>query len=107
MPEVLVEICRYVDDHPPGWVECKLTDGWGREWTFVEKVPVVTAAYLDANSAYPQPGHIACRVVERRQDADGREVVTIDTEQPWGVESTTGEVRFEVRPNQLTESNHD
>ena len=39
---------RYVSDHNPGFVECRLTDAWGREWLFVDKVPVVTLADLDA-----------------------------------------------------------
>jgi hypothetical protein len=100
---VQVEISRYVDDAQPGWVECWLTDAWARQWSFVEKVPVVTAADLDAMSPYPQPGVIACQVVARRRDAAGREVVTIDTGSPWSVESTTGDVRFDVLPEQLVE----
>lgn len=96
---VSVEIRRYVDDSQPGWVECRLTDADGCEWVFVEKVPIVTVEPLDAQSDYPRRGVIACRVVER--PVDGR--VVIDTEQPWGVEATSGETRFAVRPEQLEE----
>jgi hypothetical protein len=101
---IAIEIRRYVDDSQPGWVECGLTDAGGREWLFIEKIPVVTAEDLGISSRYPQPGVIACQVIERRQD-DGREVVVIDTELPWHVEATTGDTRFEVRPEQLVEFN--
>jgi hypothetical protein len=102
MIAVSVEIARYIDDSFPGFVECRLVDALGREWLFHEKVPVVTRANLDASSSYPQPGVIACKVVEGRQQSDGRGVVNIDTEIPWHVESTTGETRFEVYATQLT-----
>jgi hypothetical protein len=95
---VKVDIVRYADDSQPGWVECHLTDAIGRRWSFVEKVPVVTAADLDASSVYPQPGVIACEVVGR---AGG--VVRIDTTRPWSVESVEGETRFEVPLGSLVE----
>jgi hypothetical protein len=93
---VKVQIARYADDWQPGWVECRLTDAHGRLWSFVEKVPVVTSAPLDSSSIYPQPGVIACEVVER---VGG--VVRIDTTRPWGVESVEGETRFEVAESLL------
>ncbi len=102
MVGVQVEIVRYTDDSFPGWVECHLTDAYGRRWTFVEKVPIVTGAAIGAASPYPQPVVIACEVVARRQDC-AREVVAVDTERPWHVEATTGETRFEVGPEQLIE----
>lgn len=92
-----------MNDDQPGWVECRLTDVHARSWTFIKKVPVVTTEYLGAESTYPQPGVIACRVVDKRMGADELEVVIIDTSEPWGVEATTGETRFEVRPEQLEE----
>jgi hypothetical protein len=97
-----VEIVRYADDSFPGWVECCLTDAHGRRWSFVEKVPIVTTAHMDAATPYPQPGVIASQVVGRRQDG-GREVVAIDTERPWHIEATTGETQFEVGPEQVIE----
>ena len=58
MPSVPVEILRYTDDHQLGFVECRLVDAAGRAWIFEEKVPLVTATYLDAESTYPQPGAV-------------------------------------------------
>ncbi len=102
MLSISVEIRRFVDDWQPGWVECAFTDAHGREWLFVEKVPVITSEDLDARSAYPCRGMIACQLVERRHWAE-RETVVVDTELPWGIEATTGETRFEIRPDQLIE----
>jgi hypothetical protein len=95
---VQVEIVRYADDSYPGWVEFYLIDVHGRRWSFVEKVPIVTEALLDASSTYPQPGLIACEVVGR---AGG--VARIDTTRPWGIESVEGETRFEVPEGSLVE----
>jgi hypothetical protein len=100
---VRVIISRWVDDAQPGWVECQFTDAHGCVWSFVEKLPVVTPADLDASSRYPQPGVIACQVVGRGREPIGREVVSIDTSTPWHVESTSGQTRFDVLPEQLME----
>src|SRR5690348_2990342 len=100
---IRVTIIRYIKDSQPGWVECKLTDARGNEWLFIEKTPVVTLARLDANSHYPQPGVIACHIIDKWQDADGYEMITVDTDKPWGVESTTGRTRFDVHLDQLQE----
>jgi hypothetical protein len=100
---VAVHITRFVDASFPGFVECMLTDAVGTIWTFVEKVPMVTNADLDSDSSYPQPAIIACKVMGRRCGPDGSELVSVDTSYPWGIASTTGETRFEVRPEQVTE----
>jgi hypothetical protein len=102
MYAVKILITAFVDDSFPGWVECKFADAFRRDITFIEKAPVVTAENLRTDSLYPQVGVIACRVVGRRRDGDGRAIVTIDTCRPWGIESTTGETRFEVFASQLT-----
>jgi hypothetical protein len=103
MPAVRIQICRYIDDSQPGWVECKLTDVLGHQHVFVEKVPVVAGADLDAASSYPQSGVIACTVVATRERDDGRDIVRIDTQTPDGVVSTAGLSQFEVFPEQLCE----
>lgn len=102
-----VEISRYVDASFPGWVECILVDALGVEHMFVEKVPLVTKAPLDAGIGYPQPGVIACVVLKRSERDDGSQVVHIDTRRPWDVESTAGTSRFEVFPEQLREIGSD
>lgn len=96
---VQVIIIRLVDEAQPGWVECQLTDAFGHPWTFIEKVPILTAEALDANSPYPQHGVLPCQIVEQRP---GDEVVTITTEFPWQIESVTGRTRFEVFESQLS-----
>ena len=99
---VAIEICRYVSDACPGFVECRLTDASDREWVFIDKVPIVTTEILSASSSYPRPGIITCQVIERRQ-VRGQELVTIDTELPSHIETIDGDTRFEVRSEQLLE----
>lgn len=103
MLEVKVEIVRFVDEYQPGVVECKLIDAWGCQHTFIDKLPYFTAANLWTDSAYPQPGFIACLQIDRQRDLQGREIITIDTEQPLHVETISGQTRFDVLPEQLME----
>jgi hypothetical protein len=84
-------------------VECRLIDALGHEHVFVEKVPIVTTADLDAASSYPQSGLIACVILGSSEGDDGRQLVHIDTWTPDGVESLTGRSRFDVFPEQLVE----
>jgi hypothetical protein len=96
MSGLRVSITRYVSDEPqPGMVECELVDANGRRWIFVEKTAIVSSANLDADTSYPRRGRIACEIVSSRVDA-GREIFTVDTERPDGVESVDGTTRFEV-----------
>jgi hypothetical protein len=103
MLAVRVTISRYVDESFPGWVECALVDAYGYEHVFVEKVPVVTKDHLDAASSYPQSGVTACIIPDLgiSQSDDGRRLVHIDTQTPWGVQSLAGRSRFDVFPEQL------
>jgi hypothetical protein len=103
MHAVKIVIVEWVDDYQPGVVKCSMNDAWGGSWSFVEKVPTVTAADLSRHSTYPQPGTIACEIVRRWRDGANREVVTVDMERPWHVEATTGESIFDVLPEQLME----
>ena len=102
MPAVSIEILRIVEAAYPGFVECRLIDAHGREWMFVEKLPIVTAEDLGPDSNYPRSGVIACEIVEKTRTDDGMEIVIIDTGRPWGIEATTGESRFAIHLEQLS-----
>ncbi len=99
---ISVEITRFVDDHQPGWVECILVDAQGQKHRFIEKVPVVSLEDLDAGSSYPRAGIIGCQVIERKC-VDARDVVRIETEKPWGIESVDGQAWFDVLSDQLVD----
>ena len=101
MQAVKFQIIRFVDADQPGWVECELFDAHGEKWTFIEKIPVVTTEDLWEDTDYPRSGFMACKVIETRIDADGRKTVTVDTELPFGIESTAGTYRFTVLPEQV------
>lgn len=99
---VRAQITRWVDDHFPGFVECRLTDRLGCEWTFVEKLPVVTDENLWSDSQFPRPVFIACEIVSRGLDESGNETVEISTERPSGIEALDGTTSFQVLASQLT-----
>lgn len=75
-----------------------------RLWIFVEKTAVVvTGENLYDPAAYPQPGVIACEIVNRYRDTSGREIVTVDTSRPWYIESVQGSTQFAVLPESIIE----
>ena len=100
---IKVEIVKFVDSWQPGWVEGRFTDVLGNEHRFVEKVPVLTADYLDENSSYPQRGFIGCTILNEKE-IEGNKVFEVDTSQPDGIESTEGIFRFTVAADSLTET---
>jgi hypothetical protein len=102
MLAIKVEISRFVDDHQPGFVECWFEDVRGVRHFFVEKVPVLTSAYLDATSVYPADGFIDCELVEHPNNRDV-DIRTVSTRHPWDIESTEGLFRFDVQSSQLVE----
>jgi hypothetical protein len=102
MNRLAIQIERFVDEHFPGFVECAFIDSEGTRHEFVEKVPVVSGANLNAESEYPQPGHIDCTIAGRWLDEQGRRVVRVNTEKPWSVESVTGMTIFAVYEEQIS-----
>ena len=104
MIAIRVQIVRWVDDYQPGIVECSFVDRFGRERTFIEKLPYVSDVQLSESSNYPQPGAIACTVISRTRDRAGREVAEVDTEIPFSIEAIDGETRFHVLVADLIEA---
>jgi hypothetical protein len=101
---IRVELTRYISDEPqPGIVQCEFSDAHARRWSFVDKTAIFSAEHLDFLTAYPQPGVIACEIIRRTQDERGRDLMLVDTERPWGVESIEGIMRFEVLASSLVE----
>lgn len=101
MVTVHVAITAWIDDTQPGIVACALIDAWGHEHMIVKKAPIVTTAVLDQNSIYPQAGVIACEIVPEWIDQRGQRLVTISTERPWAIMSTTGVTHFDVQPESV------
>lgn len=57
------------------------------------------------NSNYPQDGIIGCEIIERK-NIDNRDIIKVNTELPWHIESKDGETVFEVLAEQITEFEH-
>ena len=105
MTSVSVEITRWVDDYQPGIVECRLIDAAGRQWLFIEKLPVVTEdTSLSASSVYPAKGLIACKVLAYIEDLSRRRTVRITTEHPLHIVAVDGQTIFDVGPEQIVTS---
>ena len=102
MHDIAVQIVRFVEEGQPDVVECELVDAFGRRHRFIEKVPVVSLADVDANSEYPQPGALACTVLEWWQDAEGRRLVRVDTSNPYAFWSTEDVTQFVLLESQVT-----
>lgn len=104
MTAVRVQINRWVDDHQPGFVECRFIDRSGRERMIIEKLPIVSEVQLDQGSSYPQLGSIPCTVVSRTRDQSGREIAEVDITAPIFIEAVDGETRFQVFADDLIEA---
>lgn len=94
---------EYDDGSYPGFVEVRLTDAHGRQWIFLDKVPIFDDGdALSPEAAYPVAVTMYCVIVSRTSDPDGNEVVTIST--GGRPEATEGDrTEFDVRPDQLEE----
>ncbi len=87
MKELAVQIVRCVDDeHQPGWIECEFADAEGRRHTIVDKIPIFsmdpTLDPLDGNTKYPQPGGVACEILDAWHDPQGRKLDRITVDRP-------------------------
>jgi hypothetical protein len=98
---IRAQITRWVSDDFPGIFECRFADRFGREWTIIDKLPVLTLADLGADSQFPQPALIACEVVAKHTDHVGREIAEITIALPWGLEAADGPTSFEIFAEQL------
>lgn len=98
---IAIQIERLVDEHQPGFVECRLIDALGKSHLFIEKIPVVTTANIRLDSTFPQVGEIACEIESEELDAEGRVLVHVNTARPWSIESTEGVSQFLVFLSQL------
>lgn len=100
---IRIKITSFIGNDQLGFVECKFHDAWNNKYTIHDKIPIVTKKYLDANSEYPQEGLIACEIVKKWVDKDGRKILTVSTEKPWAVETINGLTEFDILEEQLIE----
>jgi len=101
MVSLVVRIEQIVDDHFPQFVGCSLIDADGVRHEFVEKVPVVSKSEFRAESHFPQPGYIDCTIEDEWRDDKGRDVIRVNTEKPWSIESVVGVSKFVVFKEQV------
>ncbi len=97
-----VQIIQFVDESQPGWVRAEFLDAAGLKHRVVEKVPVITDKDLWIDSEYPCSGAIGCKILEAFKDDEGRKVVRISTQVPWGIESSDGISEFTVLAEQVS-----
>ena len=90
MAYIAVEITKFVSEHFPGFVECRLVDAAGVEHRFIEKGSIVSQADLWSDSEYPQPGFIGCVIEREWTDEHGRSLICANTDKPWSIESVAG-----------------
>jgi hypothetical protein len=97
-----VQIVRFVDDYQPGIVEVEFTDAAGQLHRLIDKAPIFTTETLSADSRYPQPGTVRCRLLRVCRDTGGRKHLTISTAEPFSVETGEGLAEFDVLPSQIS-----
>jgi hypothetical protein len=103
---IKAKITRCIDDESyPTFVECQFVDAHGFTQTFNDKDAIFTKEFLDRNSDYPVAGIIGCEVIERKF-VDNHNIIKVNTELPWGIESIKDETVFEILEEQLIEFEH-
>jgi hypothetical protein len=103
MFEIKGLITKCIDDESyPSFVECQFVDIYGQTQIFHDKDAIFTNQMLDRNSNYPIDGFIGCEIIERKI-VDDREVVKVNTDLPWHIESVNGETVFDVFHEQIIE----
>ena len=103
MPELRVQIVRFVDEHQPGFVACEFTDAEGGSHTLIEQVPVVSLEMLDATSGFPRHGAVRCTVLQKWNRPDGVSVARISLGTPDGIETVDGGSQFVVLASEVNE----
>jgi hypothetical protein len=97
-----VQIVRFTQDHQPGFVACEFFDADGQCHTIIDKVPIFLDRFLDATSEYPQVGEVRCTVLDQWCDERGRDLVRINTDDPYHIESTEELSEFVVFQTQIS-----
>lgn len=95
MVTVKVEISKIIDNSFPAFVECGFVDCTGKRHYFHDKLPVFSS---EDSIELPSFGEMRCRIIQNKQDT-----LIIETLLPDDIESTTGEYRFEVYKNQISQ----
>ncbi len=103
MKAIKILITNFIDDHYPGFVQCKFYDAFGREHILEDKVPIFTDQYLDAKSVFPQDGVVACEILKEWSDKNGRTINFVNIAKPWGVKTIEGLTQFEVFEEELVD----
>lgn len=103
MHYLLITVTEYIkSDTYPDWVRCSFEDAYGKEWTIVEKVPVITPNGFDEMTQLPYQTKVAVVVLKTFKDSENREVVRVDTNQIWGVSTEDDVWEFDVLKSQIT-----
>jgi hypothetical protein len=100
MYQVKIQITGIVNEDYPIWVEVFLTDINGKEWRFIDKVPIFLVD--DIPLTLPLEATMRCTLVKTYFDNTSREVYIITTENPDHLEDEdTRNSEFHVYKEQL------
>ncbi len=80
-------------------VECVFYDAWGKEHFVQEKLSVLSTKNIITEEDLPCEGVIACELVKDWQDETGRNIITVTTLKPWGIETVNGVTEFDLLGN--------
>jgi hypothetical protein len=98
---IRVQIIRWIGDDFPGYVECRFADRFDREWTIIEKAPVLTCG-LTANS-------LSLVLLRAKSSQDikmvlGARSLISPLRSLGGIEATDGTTSFQLYTEQLQAS---
>jgi hypothetical protein len=62
---IKVKINKFISNDQPGFVNCSFTDIHNKDWSFTEKIPIVTKEIIDENTTLPKDGFIAGEIIKQ------------------------------------------
>jgi hypothetical protein len=97
-----VTVVAWHENSPPGFVLCSLVDRSGKDWRIILKYYDVTKEELGPDSGYPLSGLVACQVLERGVDENGKGAAKIELDVPLENLNENGVDQFDIFTDQLT-----
>jgi len=96
MAYLRVKVDKIVYDEQPGFIYFTFKDIYYRQWTIVEKIPVLFSTYESLPDLADEGFYIPGRILSRNEDN-----IVFSTLEPYGICSDNGETIFVVSKDQV------
>ena len=93
---------EFTGEGASGLVKCELIDCKEKQWSFQGKPALFTKEEVSAETTFPLPGVLPCKIEAKRLDNKGKMVFLVHTVR-WKVENAESGGYFEVYEDQVVD----